>query len=346
MPILPKSNRPSLELDFQVSPSWQRDMQKAIRSVKSLLEYLELDPKDAPYSVDDSAKFPLLVTQSYANKMVKGSWQDPLLLQVLPKSEERNLNPNYVDDAVGDLPAQVIPGLLHKYSSRALLMSAPNCAIHCRYCFRREFPYETLPHGKANWLAAWTYLESSPEIEEIIFSGGDPLFMDNGRLENLLERAIALPQIKTIRFHSRIPIVLPSRIDAGLIEIFRKVVAKKSLVMVIHSNHPHEIAGDCKLALSELKESGALLLNQSVLLKGINDTCDILTELSRVLLQSGVLPYYMHQLDRVTGTAHFEVLEKDGLKLMAELRAKLPGYLVPRYVRELSGEAHKTLISG
>jgi KamA family protein len=224
-------------------------------------------------------------------------------------------------------------------------MISPHCAVHCRYCFRREFPYSDLPKGAASWEAAWTYLEGAEALDEIVFSGGDPLFLDDIRLARILARALALPHIRTLRFHTRLPIVLPSRVDAGLLALIADAAAVKTVVMVVHANHAAEIAGDCPPALEALRAAGALVLNQSVLLRGVNDHADALADLSRVLLRHGALPYYLHQLDRVAGSAHFEVAESRGLALVEELRRKLPGYAVPRYVREVAGETHKRPIA-
>lgn len=332
------------------APAWQKDMQSAFRSLDALLRHLELDPAlfpleaGRPPSMGDRA-FPLLVTRSFADRMAKGLWSDPLLLQVLPTGREALVPAGFSDDAVGDLPSQVVPGLLHKYASRALLMVSPQCAVHCRYCFRREFPYGDLPRGQAAWDRAWAYLEGAEGVDEIVFSGGDPLFLDDRRLARILEKALALPAVRTLRFHTRLPVVLPSRVDAGLLALFREAAAARTLVVVVHANHPAELAGDCPPALEAMRRAGALVLNQAVLLKGVNDDVGTLALLSRRLLLHGVLPYYLHQLDRVAGTAHFEVPEDRGLELMEGLRRELPGYAVPRYVREAAGEAYKRPLS-
>jgi EF-P beta-lysylation protein EpmB len=319
-------------------------MQEAFRSLESLLLYLDLDPALAPERLSAAPDFPLLVPKSFASRMAKGDWRDPLLLQILPLARENASSEGFRDDAVGDLPSQIVPGLLHKYASRALMMISHQCAVHCRYCFRREFPYGDLPRGGDRWEEAWTYLASASAsaVDEIVFSGGDPLFLDNRRLAGILGKALALPGIRTLRFHTRLPIVLPSRMEAGLLALLREVAEAKTLVVVIHANHPNEIDGECAQAIGRLRETGALLLNQSVLLKGINDDGEVLAGLSRKLLACGAFPYYLHQLDKVTGTAHFETGEGTGLALVEELRRKLPGYAVPRYVREIAGEPYKT----
>ena len=322
-------------------PTWQKDMQSAFRDLESLLRHLELEPRLAPTGLLSNPAFPLLVTRSFADRIAKGDWLDPLLLQVLPRDAENYTPEGFRPDAVGDLEAQAVPGLLHKYRSRALLLASPNCAIHCRYCFRREFPYGDLPKTRDQWEAAWTYLDCNPGIDELLLSGGDPLFLDDRRLGAILLRASRLHHVRTLRLHTRLPVVLPSRVDAGLLSLLGEVAAVKTLVVVIHANHPAELRGECLGALDALRKTGALLLNQSVLLKGINDDSGILAELSRRLVERGVLPYYLHQLDRVSGAAHFEASQTRGLELVEFLRGELPGYAVPRYVRESAGEASK-----
>ncbi len=325
--------------------TWQKDMQTAFRRLDPLLRYLELDPAGAPEALAADPDFPILVPLAFAALMGKGDWHDPLLAQVLPLARETLPTAGFTSDAVGDLPAQVVPGLLHKYASRALLMVSHQCAVHCRYCFRREFPYGDLPRGKEDWDRAWEYLATAEGVDEILFSGGDPLFLDNRRLEKILASAGALPAIRTLRFHTRLPVVLPSRIEPGLLELLRSAAADRSIVMVIHANHARELGAECTDALAALRNAGALLLNQAVLLKGINDDAETLADLSRALIARGVLPYYLHQLDKVQGTAHFETTEARGNELIAELRGKLPGYAVPRYVREIAGAPHKTPLS-
>jgi L-lysine 2,3-aminomutase len=332
-------------------------MQEAFRTLAPLLKFLELDPGSAPLSrasgetpsqipeVLTEPDFPILVPKAFAARMAKGDWNDPLLLQVLPQARENTAVPGFGPDAVGDLQSQIVPGLLHKYASRALLMVSHQCAVHCRYCFRREFPYGDLPRGQAGWDEAWEYLEHAEGVDEIVLSGGDPLFLDNRRVERILDRALRIARIRTIRFHTRLPIVLPSRVEPGLLALLGAASASKSVVVVVHANHGNEIDADCGRALDALRGAGAMLLNQTVLLAGINDDADTLADLSRALLRHGTLPYYLHQLDRVTGTAHFETGESLGRALIERMREMLPGYAVPRYVRETAGEPYKTPLS-
>ncbi|MEO6098571.1 MAG: KamA family radical SAM protein [Fibrobacteria bacterium] len=335
-------------------------MHEAFRSLEPLLRFLELDPASPrfPPSPDPSREklsptselladpaFPILVPRSFAERIAKGDWNDPLLLQILPRAGENAAAAGFQSDAVGDLQSQIVPGLLHKYASRALLMVSHQCAVHCRYCFRREFPYGDLPRGQADWDQAWEYLEQADGVDEIVLSGGDPLFLDNRRLERILDRARGISRIRTIRIHTRLPVVLPSRVEPGLLALLSSAAAEKSVIVVVHANHGNEIDATCGRALDALRGAGAMLLNQAVLLAGINDDAQVLADLSRALLRHGTLPYYLHQLDRVTGTAHFETAEARGRELIERMREMLPGYAVPRYVRESAGEPFKTPIS-
>jgi EF-P beta-lysylation protein EpmB len=336
--------RPSSDIAGPLA--WQREMQTAFRTLGSLLAFLDLEPESAPDALDADPAFPILIPRPFAARMAKGDWGDPVLAQVLPLARESAPVPGFAADAVGDLPSQVVPGVLHKYASRALLMVSHQCAVHCRYCFRREFPYGDLPRGRDDWERAWEYLAEAEGVDEIVFSGGDPLFLDNRKLASLLERAASLPRIRTVRFHTRLPVVLPSRIESDLLDLLRATATRQTLVVVIHANHARELGPDCDAALAALRAAGALLLNQAVLLRGVNDDAAVLADLSRALLARGVLPYYLHQLDRVRGTAHFETDEARGRDLIEELRGKLPGYAIPRYVREIAGERSKTPLTG
>ncbi len=334
MTILPKNSTIPTHL-------WQKDLQSAFRKAEDLLDFLQLKAIDCPYSLALEHPFPFLVTPYFASQM-RADWFDPLLLQVLPRSPETHIVEGFLADAVGDLAAQKAPGLLHKYASRVLLLSSVQCAIHCRYCFRREFPYGELPKTKISWEAAFDYIEAHPQVNEVILSGGDPLFADNQRLGQLIDRLRENKQIETLRIHTRLPIVLPSRIDEGLLQLLEKFTEQKSCIMVVHSNHAQELGIECATACKKLRHAGVTLLNQSVLLRHINDTVSVLNKLSQRLLQIGVMPYYLHQLDKVNGTAHFEVPVETGKKLMEELRLLSPGYGVPRYVQEIQGEGSKT----
>lgn len=272
--------------------------------------------------------------------MQPGNPHDPLLRQVLPLDDELLDVAGFTSDAVGDAATEIAPGLLHKYQGRALLVTTGVCAVHCRYCFRRHYPYAEAPRQLADWEPAFTALESDTTIHEVLLSGGDPLTLTDARLSALLDRLEAIPHLRRLRIHTRLPIVLPERITTGLLERLRN--SRLTPWIVVHANHPHEIVADCAEGLWEIVRAGISTLNQTVLLRGVNDTADVLVELSERLIDLGVMPYYLHQLDRVRGAAHFEAPEETGRALIAELRRRLPGYAVPKYVREIAGQPFKT----
>jgi EF-P beta-lysylation protein EpmB len=312
-----------------------------IVSVADLLKFLELDRGFSPYRVIDTSTFPFLVPLSFAERMRKRDWYDPLLLQVLPRGEEESLRRGFSDDAVGDAAAQAEPGLLHKYASRVLLLSSSSCAVHCRFCFRRHCAFCPAASQESAAGPAFRYIAERPEVNEIVLSGGDPLCLGHAALEELVQRIVAIPHIKTVRIHTRAPVADPGTVTQDMLEMISSVNNVKNCIVVIHANHANELAVDCSRALTRLRATGAVLLNQSVLLKGINDNAEALCGLSRALLDHGILPYYLHQLDRVRGAWHFEVEEDKGKKLIREMRERLPGYAVPRYVREVAGEKSK-----
>jgi len=319
---------------YEHEPAWHSALAQAINSVDELLDLLHIDPGLRPGPVL-SGDFPLRVPHSFVARMETGNINDPLLRQVLPLPAEDTNTADYLPDPLAERDVMPVPGLLHKYHGRALLTVTGACAIHCRYCFRRHFPY-----GDANPLAthrdaALAYLRSHEDISEVILSGGDPLLLPDSRLRELAGQLAAIPHIKTLRLHTRLPVVLPARIDARLLDWFGNYPGHK--IMVIHCNHPHEINAEVSTAMQELAHAGIILLNQSVLMKGINDMADTLCNLSESLLGAGVLPYYLHLLDRVQGAAHFEVTDDRASELMQQLHATLPGYLVPRLVREIPG---------
>jgi len=331
---------PGFAVSLTSTPSnWHRSLAEAIRDPQTLLHTLNLPPDLLPAAGSIPQHFPLRVPQSYADRMEPGNPDDPLLRQVLPVDAERTSVPGFVADAVGDADSRKVPGLLHKYQGRALLIATGSCAVHCRYCFRREYPYQDEPRTLDDWEPAFEALRQDNSIREIILSGGDPLMLTEVRLDELLERCEAIPHLTRVRIHSRLPIVLPDRVDSELLD--RLLGSRLTPIMVVHANHPHEIAGDCAAALSRLVRSGITSLNQSVLLKGVNDNAGVLAELSERLIDLGVIPYYLHQLDRVQGTAHFEVSDEHAARIINEMRARLPGYAVPQLVREVAGEAYK-----
>ncbi|MEY2855209.1 MAG: hypothetical protein RL030_2341 [Pseudomonadota bacterium] len=306
------------------------------------LEPAQLTPPQSPESLRAASRlFRLRVPREFVGRMRAGDPQDPLLRQVLPLGPELLDRPGFIADPLAEAASRRAPGLLHKYEGRALLVTTGACAVHCRYCFRRHFDYELdqATEGQGRWAEALDAVRSDPSITELILSGGDPLSLGNSRLAALLEAAQAIPQLTRIRLHTRTPVVQPSRVDAGLLDALRQV--RLDLVIVVHANHAAELDAAVARALGELRAVSQLLLNQSVLLAGVNDDADVLVALSQRLFACGVLPYYLHQLDRVAGTAHFEVPDERALALLAAVNARLPGYLVPKLVREVAGAPGK-----
>ncbi len=329
-------------------PGWQRELAEAVRDPVELLELVGLTPgqlgdgSSAASLREACLQFPLRVPRPFIARMRRGDPDDPLLRQVLAVGAELLPAPGYTTDPLHEAAAREAPGLLHKYHGRALLITTGACAVHCRYCFRRHFDYgsEQPESGAARWSTALRHVATDASIEEIILSGGDPLSLGNPRLSGLLRELHALPQLRRIRIHTRTPIVLPSRVDGGLLEALDAI--RDKLVVVVHANHPAEIDAATGSALRRLQSVSASLLNQSVLLAGVNDNASTLAQLSTRLFESGVLPYYLHQLDPVAGAAHFFVPDARAMQLARELNATLPGYLVPRLVREIAGEPGKT----
>jgi EF-P beta-lysylation protein EpmB len=319
--------------------AWSRALAEAIRDPDELIDALLL-PDELREPARRAAKlFPLLVPRGYVRRMRPGDPADPLLLQVLPLGVEAAAVPGFTPDAVGDSESRRAPGLLHKYAGRALLIATGACAVHCRYCFRRHYPYGDEPRRLEDWQPALDAIAADGSLAEIILSGGDPLMLSDARLAALANAIDGIPRIRRLRIHTRLPIVLPERITDRLLELLTGL--RLTPLVVVHANHPAEIAGDCATALRRFVRGGVTTLNQSVLLRGVNDSADVLAELSERLIDAGVLPYYLHQLDRVAGTAHFEVGEEQGRELIRELRRRLPGYAVPQYVREIAGAPSK-----
>ena len=318
---------------------WRRELAEAVTDPAELLGLLRLDPGLLPAARRAAALFGLKVPRSFVNRMRPRDPRDPLLLQVLPLVAETFDVPGFGADPVGDLAAVRVPGVLSKYRGRALLMTTGGCAVNCRYCFRRAFPYDSGTLTPARLEAAVTELAALPGLEEVILSGGDPLALPTARLGRITTALARLPGLRRLRLHTRTPVVLPSRVDELLLRWLRSL--PWPVVIVLHVNHPRELSAELREALAALAATGARLLNQSVLLRGINDEAPILARLSRELLDAGVLPYYLHALDRARGTAHFEVPDAKALALHAELAATLPGYLVPRLVREVEGAPAK-----
>lgn len=319
---------------------WQALWREALRDPVELLEGLGLAALAARVSSTAQAQFPLRVPRGYVARMRRGDATDPLLRQVLPIEDEDRVVPGFSLDAVGDGAAKGGTGVLHKYEGRALLVATGSCAIHCRYCFRRHFPYAEETAAAAGWASALDYLRADPSVHEVILSGGDPLSLSTAKLAELTDVLRTLPQVTRLRIHTRLPIVLPERIDAEFLDWIGAL--PWPVVMVVHANHANEIDAGVREACAALRDRGVHLLNQAVLMRGVNDAADALVDLAEALFAAGVLPYYLHLLDRVQGTAHFEVPEAEALALRDAIHARLPGYLVPRLVREIAGEPGKT----
>jgi len=321
-------------------PRWQQSWRDAVRDPRELLALLELPGLAASLSDVAAAQFPLRVPRGFVARMRRGDPHDPLLRQVLPVLDEDRIVAGFGLDAVGDAAARGATGVIHKYSGRALLVATGSCAVHCRYCFRRHFPYAQETAAAARWAEALDYLRADGSLEEVLLSGGDPLSLSTAKLAEFTAALAAIPHVRTLRLHTRLPIVLPERVDAALLGWLRGLPQR--VVVVVHANHANEIDAGVADALEALRGTGATVLNQSVLLRGVNDSPEALVALSRRLFEAGVLPYYLHQLDRVAGVAHFEVDDDRALALHGAMTASLPGYLVPRLVREIPGEPSKT----
>ncbi len=321
-------------------PKWQQVLAQSITDPKELLQLLKLPETWLPAAIAAARKFPLRVPRGFVARMQLGNPYDPLLLQILPLALELVEAEGFNNDPVGDLASKVDHGVLHKYDGRVLLIATGACGIHCRYCFRRHFPYGEESASSSDWLSAVETIRADSSIREVILSGGDPLTLSDRRLHKLTDTLQTIPHVIRLRIHSRQPVVLPERIDAGFLEWLQSMSLQK--VLVLHVNHAQEINQPVIDACRALAAAGVTLLNQAVLLKGVNDSVTALSTLSEALFSAGVLPYYLHLLDRVQGAAHFEVPEQRATTLMRELLTRVPGYLVPRLVRETPGDASKT----
>jgi len=319
--------------------NWQKLLANAITDPAQLLKQLNLSKQYLAGALKACQQFPLRVPQYYVDLMDKNNINDPLLKQILPLDLEMEAIEGFSQDPTGDLNAKVSQGILDKYQGRGLIISTGACAVHCRYCFRRHFPYQNENAGAKQWQQTIEYLTTATDLNEIILSGGDPLCLSNQRLVFLLDELDKIPHIKRIRWHSRFPVVLPYRLDQGLIDLIQQSRFKH--IFVLHLNHPKEITSVLKKRLRPLVKLNVLLLNQAVLLKGINDQSEILAKLSEACFDADILPYYLHKLDKVAGAAHFEVSDKKARKIILQLRNQLSGYLVPRYVEEVAGEKSK-----
>ena len=318
---------------------WQQALREAVRDPRELLDLLGLDRLAPRLSAEAMVQFPLRVPRGFVARMRRGDPRDPLLRQVLPLDDEMRPMPGYGLDAVGDGAAKTAPGVIQKYRGRALLVATGSCAIHCRYCFRRHFPYAEETAARDGWRDAIDLIRQDASIEEVLLSGGDPLSLSNGKLAELTGALADIPHLRRLRIHSRLPIVVPERVDDGLMGWLTAL--PWPVTLVVHANHANEFAGTVDAALGRLRAAGVHLLNQAVLLRGVNDSVDALGALSERGFAAGVLPYYLHQLDRVAGVAHFEVDDAHARALHAGLAARLSGYLVPRLVREIPGDTGK-----
>jgi EF-P beta-lysylation protein EpmB len=318
-------------------------MASAITSPLELVTELGLDPGLVSAATAAGGTFRLRVPRSYVARIRHGDPNDPLLRQVLPIGAELADAADYTADPLGERAALRAPGLLQKYHGRALLITTSACAVHCRYCFRREFPYAEQTSESSRWREALDEIARDTSIEEVILSGGDPLSLSDSRLASLTDAIQRIPHVRRLRVHTRQPVVLPSRVDGGLTQWLTQL--RLPVVFVLHVNHPNEIDADVRAACALLHDSGVTLLNQTVLLQGVNDDASVLAELSRKLFEAGVLPYYLHVLDRVRGAAHFDVPEERARAIAGQLAAQMPGYLVPRLAREIYGAPAKVTLS-
>ncbi|OAL57636.1 MULTISPECIES: EF-P beta-lysylation protein EpmB [unclassified Halomonas] len=321
-------------------PNWQQQLSHAIRDPKVLCERIGLSREWWAGAKVGHDLFEVCVPEAYLNRIAYADINDPLLRQVIPLGEEALTPHGYVNDPLEEAEHQPVKGLIHKYAGRVLLIASPNCAINCRYCFRRHFPYSDNSPSRAQWQQALDYLRSDTTIHEAILSGGDPLAANDRQLAWLVEQLESIPHLKRLRIHTRLPVVIPDRVDDALLGWLASTRLQK--VVVLHINHANEIDQAVVEACARLKQAGVTLLNQSVLLRDVNDDVPTLATLSERLFEAGILPYYLHVLDPVQGAAHFDVPDSEARELVAQLRDHLPGFLMPRLVREIPSKGSKT----
>ncbi len=322
------------------SQSWQQILATGFSNAADLLDFLEL-PRD-PASVEAERLFATRVPRGFAARMEKGNLSDPLLLQVLSQVSELETHSAFTPDPLGEKESNPLTGLIHKYHGRVLLTVTGTCAINCRYCFRRHFPYQENNPGRQGWLRVLDYIRADTSIHEVIFSGGDPLLATDKTLGFLIAELESVPHVTTLRIHTRVPVVLPERITPAFCQLLHQ--SRLSVVVVLHINHPRELNYEVENVCDALRRQGCHLLNQSVLLKGVNDSSGVLIALSQQLFAYGIMPYYLHLLDKVQGAAHYDVSEEEAKRLHQALFENLPGYLVPRLVREVPHARHKICI--
>lgn len=322
--------------------NWQQVLAEAVRDGNELLRVLQLENTALATQLGGENGFPVLVPRTFLSLMQPGDEHDPLLRQVLGLAEEDRPMPGYVTDPLDEQSANVRPGVVHKYHGRVLLIAAGGCAVNCRYCFRRHFPYAENRVGRKQWQEALAYVAADESISEVILSGGDPLLLDDAALGQLCQQIADIPHVRRLRIHSRVPVVIAQRITEQLVELLAASRLQASLVL--HINHPNEISGELALRLDNMRKQGITLLNQTVLLKDVNDDPAVLCQLSQDLFAAGVLPYYLHRLDWVQGAHHFALSQERISELYRHMKEHLPGYLVPKLVCEEAGQPHKTLL--
>jgi L-lysine 2,3-aminomutase len=322
--------------------SWQDSLKSAITDPKALLERLSLPNELLEQAQAASQLFPLRVPLEFLSRMELGNPDDPLLKQVLPIGDEFIQTPGFTEDPLNESDARPTPGVVHKYKDRALLILSGACAINCRYCFRRHFPYSDNQLSGEHWQRALAYLKEHTELREVIFSGGDPLVTSDHRFSKMVADLEAIPHLERLRVHTRLPVVIPSRVTDQLNDTLHK--SRFDCVVVLHINHANEIDQSLNNAVTKLKQSGATILNQAVLLKGVNDSADEQVRLSRALFSAGILPYYLFLFDPVAGASHFDIPIEQGKEIFTQMQRELPGYLVPRLAKEISGKTSKTLL--
>jgi EF-P beta-lysylation protein EpmB len=322
--------------------AWQDALKDAVRDPDELCRLLDMSPDFVPAAREAAGKFPLFVPRTFVARMRPGDPADPLLRQVLPLGNELARASGFVDDPVGDAAASRQSGLLQKYRGRVLLITTGTCAVHCRYCFRRNFPYDEAPGSLDEWRPALEEIASDGSLREVILSGGDPLTLVDATLKQFVAALAAIPHLRRLRIHTRLPIVIPQRVTGELIEILRG--SRLTPIVVVHANHANELDEQTAASLAKMIEAGIVLLNQTVLLAGVNDSVAAQAALCERLVNLRVMPYYLHQLDRVSGAAHFEVPVETGRQIIRQLRELLPGYAVPRYVGEVPGAKSKVVL--
>ena len=322
---------------------WRQVLASSFRDIPSLLDYLKIHDRVSDLQRLAEKDFPILVPKPFADLMESGNPNDPLLLQVLPRDNETETVAGYIADPLTENQTNIQKGIIHKYQGRLLLLAATSCAVNCRYCFRRHFDYSKNRIGRSEWNEALDYVRSAPSITEVILSGGDPFMLQDKQLFELFAQVESIPHVERLRIHTRLPVVIPQRLTSDLIN--RLNDSRLASSMVLHINHPNELSDELAPKLRALRSGGTWLFNQAVLLKNINDKLDTLESLSHELFKFNILPYYLHLLDPVTGAHHFDVPKQDAIELYQQLQAKVPGYLLPRLVREVPNTAYKTLIN-